>query len=113
MPKRKVKQKHKINKKLCNKKGGPLTIADLKTGEKFKVKKITLSKEIGKRLADMGFTHGVEGEIIRCALLGDPLQIHILHYQVSIRKSEALGIEVEKIEGENNNLSLGEQNECQ
>ena len=99
MPKRKP-----IFLKNKEKKGGPLTIADLKTGEKFKVKKITLGKEIGKRLADMGFTHGVEGEVIRCALLGDPLQISILHYQVSIRKSEALGIEVEPIQQSNSDF---------
>ena len=76
-----------------------MTIADLMNGEKFRVKKVTLAKEIGKRLADMGFTKGVEGTVVRCALLKDPLQVRIYGYNVSIRKSEAHGIEIERLAG--------------
>lgn len=72
-----------------------MTIADLKHGQKFKVKKVSVSGEIGKRLADMGFTRGVEGRVIRSALFGDPIQICLMGYNVSIRRSEASGVEVE------------------
>ena len=75
-----------------------MTIADLKVNEKFRIKKINLKKDIGKRLADMGFTKGVTGIVVRSALLGDPIQVNILNYDVSIRKTEAKGIEIEKIE---------------
>ncbi len=69
-----------------------MTIGDLKTGDTFVVQGVGLSRETGKRLADMGFTRGVEGRVIRKALFGDPFQVSILGYQVSIRKAEADGV---------------------
>ena len=72
-----------------------MTIMDLKAGESFVVKGVALGRETGKRLADMGFTQGVEGRVVRKALLGDPLQIAILGYQVTIRKAEAAGVSIE------------------
>jgi len=72
-----------------------MTIGDLKTGDGFIVQGVELSRETGKRLADMGFTKGVEGRVIRTALFGDPFQVSILGYQVTIRKSEASGVTVE------------------
>ncbi len=71
-----------------------MTIQDLKVGSHFLVSGVTLGKETGKRLADMGFTRGARGQLIRRALLGDPLQVAILGYQVSIRKAEAQGVDV-------------------
>lgn len=71
----------------------------LQDNERFRVKKVILAKEIGKRLVDMGFTTGVEGVVVRSALLKDPMQVKILDYNISLRKKEAAGIEVEKIEG--------------
>ena len=55
-----------------------------------------MNHETGKRLADMGFTQGVEGQVIRVALFGDPIQVSILGYQISIRKSEAAGVDIVK-----------------
>jgi Fe2+ transport system protein FeoA len=81
-----------------------MTILDLKNGESFIVKRVKLGKEIGKRLVDMGFTKGVEGEVKRCALLGDPIEVKILNYNISIRKSEAKGIEIEKLEDKKNEI---------
>ena len=75
----------------------PLSIANLKTGEAFVVKGVELSREIGKRLADMGFTRGVEGRVVRRALFGDPLEVAILGYRVSIRKAEAAGVSVDRV----------------
>lgn len=74
-----------------------MSIIDLKNKEMFKVKRVTLKKEVGKRLSDMGFTKGVTGTVLRSALLGDPIEVSILNYNVSIRRSEAEGIEVEKV----------------
>lgn len=74
-----------------------MTIVDLKVGDKFKVIKVTMAKEIGKRLVDMGFTKGVVGTVKRFATFGDPIEVEILGYKVAIRKKEAKGIEVEKI----------------
>jgi Fe2+ transport system protein FeoA len=77
-----------------------VTIIDLKQGDQFRIRGVTLSHEIGKRLADMGFTAGARGTVVRSALLGDPLQIRILGYNISIRKAEAAGVEVELLTGE-------------
>jgi Fe2+ transport system protein FeoA len=75
-----------------------MTIADLANKEQFEVLGVTLSKEVGKRLADMGFTRGTKGMVVRSALLGDPLQIKLMGYDVSIRRSEAAGVEVQRLE---------------
>jgi Fe2+ transport system protein FeoA len=72
-----------------------MTIGDLKKGASFVVKRVRVGKEIGKRLADMGFVKGAQGRFIRRGLLGDPLQVKICHYDVSLRRGEALGIEVD------------------
>lgn len=74
-----------------------MQLRDLHPGQRFRVKKTTLSREVGKRLADMGFINGVEGSVVRVAHIGDPIEVTILNYHVSIRKSEAAGIEVEVI----------------
>lgn len=73
-----------------------MKLSDLKPGEFFKVKSVIITKEIGKRLADMGFIAGTQGKVARIAHIGDPIEVIILNYHVSIRKSEARGIEVEK-----------------
>jgi Fe2+ transport system protein FeoA len=69
----------------------------LKKGERFRINRVTHVREIGKKLADMGFTKGVEGLVVRFALLHDPIEIRILGYNVTIRRAEAAGINVEKI----------------
>jgi ferrous iron transport protein B len=74
-----------------------MTIADLMKGQRFRVLRVLLSGEIGKRLADMGFTQGVEGRVVRSALFGDPIQVCLMGYNISIRRSEASGVEVETL----------------
>jgi len=76
-----------------------MVLTELSNGDYFKVVKVTLAGEIGKRISEMGFTQGTEGKVVRRALLGDPIEICILRYNVSLRKSEADGIEIEKIAG--------------
>lgn len=71
-----------------------MTIQDLKAGEAFVVLGIRSTRETGKRLAMMGFTRGVQGRMVRRALFGDPLQIVILGYKVSLRKTEAEEVDV-------------------
>jgi len=73
-------------------------LGSLPKGSHFRILGLQVNKEIGKRLADMGFTRGTEGTLVRKALLGDPIQVEILGYQVSLRKSEALGVSVEVLE---------------
>ena len=77
-----------------------MSITDCRNGDFFTVQCVTLPREIGKRLADMGFTRGVRGMVVRCALFGDPIQVKILGYDVAIRRAEARGITVEQIKTE-------------
>ena len=77
-----------------------MLIADLNNGEHFRIKKITVPGVTGKRLADMGFTKNAEGMVVRSALFGDPIQVMIMGYNISIRRSEAAGVAVELISGE-------------
>ena len=76
-----------------------MTMLDLNNGDVFKVKGVTVSGEIGKRLADMGFVRGAKGHVVRSAMLGDPLQVRICRYDVAIRRAEAGGIEVDQVQG--------------
>ena len=74
-----------------------MSLLELKNGQKFKILKVNLKGEIGKRLADMGFINGAKAEIVRSALLGDPIEIKLIDCHISIRKSEAAGIEIQEI----------------
>ena len=70
-------------------------LSDAPSGTSFTVVKVALKKEVGKRLADMGFTAGTEGTIIRKGFFRGPLHVRIRGYDIIIRRSEAAGIEVE------------------
>jgi ferrous iron transport protein A len=74
-----------------------MCISDAPSGASFKVVKVTLGKEVGKRLADMGFTQGTEGAVVRKGFFRGPLQIRIRGYDILIRRFEAAGIEVEPV----------------
>ncbi|MDR3356638.1 MAG: ferrous iron transport protein A [Spirochaetaceae bacterium] len=71
-----------------------MLLSDAPAGAAFIVKQVNLGKEVGKRLADMGFTDGAEGLVIRRGFLRGPLQVRILGYDVLIRRFEAAGIAV-------------------
>ena len=72
-------------------------LSDAPGGASFRVIKVALGKEVGKRLADMGFTAGTEGAVVREGFLRGPLQIRIRGYDILIRRFEASGIEVEPV----------------
>jgi len=72
-------------------------LSDAPNGASFKVIRVLIGKEVGKRLADMGFTEGAEGAVVRSGLFRGPLQVRIRGYDVLIRRSEAAGIEVEPV----------------
>ena len=74
-----------------------MVLSDIPKGVSFKVLKVTQRKELGRRLADMGFTEGTEGTMIRHSFFRGPLQVRIRGYNVLIRRIEAAGIEVEQL----------------
>jgi ferrous iron transport protein A len=71
-----------------------MTLGDVAPGDAFTVRTVRTGGEIGKRLADMGFTEGVQGTVIRGALLRGPVQVRIRGYDLLIRRSEAAVIDV-------------------
>ena len=72
-----------------------MVLSDVPNGASFQVRKVTLGKEVGKRLADMGFTADTEGAVVRSGCFHGPLQVRIRGYDLLIRRSEAKGIDVE------------------
>lgn len=68
---------------------------DLKPGQKGKVLKINAQGATNKRLVEMGVTVGSVIEVERVAPLGDPVDIKVKGYHLSLRKNEAEGIEIE------------------
>lgn len=71
-----------------------LTLASLKAGQKGRVAGFDLPPEQRQRLLEMGMTVGSQFEVVRFAPLGDPVELKVRGYHLSIRKHEAAGIRV-------------------
>jgi ferrous iron transport protein A len=70
-------------------------LAELSAGQHGRVVAVTLPPENRQRLIEMGLTRGIDFEVVRYAPLGDPIELKVRGYHLSIRKHEAEGIEVE------------------
>lgn len=66
-----------------------MTLKDLKPGQQGVVASIGTSGPSKRRIMDMGITPGVNVKIIKIAPLGDPIEIHVRGYELSLRKEEA------------------------
>ena len=71
------------------------TLRDAKIGETVKVVKLHGEGAIKRRIMDMGITKGVEVYIRKVAPLGDPIEVTVRGYELSLRKADAEQIEVE------------------
>ena len=76
--------------------GGDVLSA-LAIGEKARVLGFDLPPEHRQRLLEMGLTVGAECEIVRFAPMGDPIDIKVRGYQLSLRKKEASGVRVARL----------------
>lgn len=72
-----------------------MTLGDLKTGQSGKILKISVSGALKRRLMDMGVVPGTDVRVDKVAPLGDPIEIRIKSYALSLRLGEARQIEVE------------------
>ena len=70
------------------------TLKEVKVGETVKVVKLHGEGAVKRRIMDMGITRGVEVKIIKIAPLGDPIEVEIRGYNLSIRKGDAEKIEM-------------------
>ncbi len=71
------------------------TLKDARVGETVKVVKLTGEGAVKRRIMDMGITKGVEVHIRKVAPLGDPVEVNVRGYELSLRKADAEMIEVE------------------
>ena len=71
------------------------TLKDVKVGSTVTVKKIAGEGPVKRRIMDMGITRGVQVYVRKLAPLGDPVEVTVRGYELSIRKADAEIIEVE------------------
>lgn len=71
------------------------TLKDVAIGETVKVKKLHGEGSVKRRIMDMGITKGTDVYVRKVAPLGDPIEITLRGYELSIRKFDAQMIEVE------------------
>ncbi len=70
------------------------TLREAKIGETVKVAKLNGAGAIKRRIMDMGITKGVEIYIRKVAPLGDPIEVTVRDYELSLRKADAEMIEL-------------------
>lgn len=71
------------------------TLKDLRVGDNVKVKKVCGTGAVKRMIMDMGITKGVDIHVRKVAPLGDPLELTVRGYELSLRKADAELIEVE------------------
>ncbi len=70
-------------------------LADLSIGETGRILRVEGPAAIRNRLREMGLTVGVLVRLVRTAPFGDPIELHLRGYRLSLRKAEAAGVIVE------------------
>lgn len=70
------------------------TLKDVKVGSTVKVKKLHGEGAVKRRIMDMGLTKGVEVYVRKVAPLGDPIEVTVRGYELSLRKADAEMIEI-------------------
>ena len=78
-----------------------ILLSNMKIGQKGIVKNLKVEGLIKRRLFDMGITPGADIIMVKRAPLGDPIEITIRGYQLSLRKSEDINIIIEVNNNEN------------
>ena len=71
------------------------TLKDAKVGETVRVKKLYGEGPVKRRIMDMGITRGVDLHVRKVAPLGDPMELNVRGYELSVRKADEEMIEVE------------------
>ena len=71
------------------------TLRDVEIGQTVKVVKLHGEGAVKRRIMDMGITKGIDVYVRKVAPLGDPIELTVRNYELSIRKADAEMIEVE------------------
>ena len=72
-----------------------MTLKETKTGQTVTVVKLNGEGAVKRRIMDMGITKGVEIYVRKVAPLGDPVEITVRSYELSVRKADAEMVEVQ------------------
>ncbi|MBQ5530517.1 MAG: ferrous iron transport protein A [Kiritimatiellae bacterium] len=72
-----------------------MTLAEMRPGSAAKVARLRGEGAVKRRIMDMGITKGTEIAVRRVAPLGDPVEVTVRGYELSLRKDEAAKIEME------------------
>ena len=72
-----------------------MTLKEVKTGQTVTVEKLLGEGAVKRRIMDMGITKGVEIYVRKVAPLGDPVEITVRGYELSVRKADAEMVEVQ------------------
>ncbi|MDR2786234.1 MAG: ferrous iron transport protein A [Treponema sp.] len=75
------------------------TLKDVKSGQKVRVTRLDGQGAMKKRIMDMGITVNTELTVRKVAPLGDPVEITVRGYELSLRKADIERIQVEEIAG--------------
>lgn len=73
------------------------TLKDAVVGQTVRIKKLNGEGLVRRRIMDMGITKGIQVKLVKIAPLGDPLELEVRGYKLSLRKSDAEMIEVEAL----------------
>lgn len=73
----------------------PRPLATLRPGESGRVTRVGGEPAVRHRLLEMGLTHGTTVRLVRVAPLGDPVELHVRGYRLSVRRHEAASVIVE------------------
>lgn len=76
-----------------------MNLAALKPGDRARITQISITGPLRRRLMDMGILVGEQLKLTKIAPMGDPIEVSIKGYSLSLRKSEAEAIGVEAING--------------
>ncbi len=71
------------------------TLRDVPVGQSARVVKIHGEGAVKRRIMDMGITKGIEIYVRKVAPLGDPIEVNVRGYELSLRKADAESVEVE------------------
>ena len=74
-----------------------MTLKDIKVGRRARVLRVNGEGAVRRRIMDMGITKGVEIYVRKVAPLGDPMELFVRGYELSLRKADADMIEVEAL----------------
>ena len=68
-----------------------MTLDQLETGKDAVIRAVSCEPTLRKHILEMGLTPGTEVTLVKCAPLGDPLELRVRGYELTLRKDDAAG----------------------